>query len=106
MLYDLRIYEHAEGCAIDVRLRFEKEVAPRFAEHGIELVGAFTDAQTGMLTYITRFQDVDAQAKAWKSFGEDSGWLAAKALSEAAGPLVVKQRKSVLIPFLSDLPIS
>lgn len=106
MLYDLRIYEHAEGRADDVRRRFEAEVAPRFPLHGIELVGAFMDVETGMLTYLTRFNDEAARDKAWQSFGEDGEWNAAKKRSEAKGPLVVKQRKALLHPIMKGLPIS
>ncbi len=106
MLYELRVYEHAEGCADRVRARFEAEVAPRFPLHGIELVGAFTDADTGMLTYLTRFADKTAAEKAWASFGNDSDWKAAKAASEVDGPLVLKQRKTTLVPAIAGLPIS
>jgi len=106
MLYDLRVYEHAEGRGDDVRRRFEAEVAPRFALHGIELVGAFMDADTGMLTYLTRFLDEAAREKAWQSFGEDGDWKAAKERSEVNGPLIVKQRKSLLHPIMDGLPIS
>lgn len=103
MLYELRIYEHVEGCADTVRERFEKEVATRFPAHGIELLGTFTDEATGMLHYLTRFADADAREKAWASFGKDAGWLAAKAASEANGELIAKQRKSVLLPVMPDL---
>jgi len=106
VLYEMRVYEHLDGCAELVRQRFETEVATRFPLHGIELVGAFTDAETGMLTYLTRFPDKAASDMAWASFGSDSGWLAAKAASEVNGPLIAKQRKTVLNPVMSNLPIS
>ena len=64
--------------------------ATRFPDHGIELVGAFVDAATGRLTYLTRFPDEEARAAAWASFGSDPGWQAAKKASEVDGPLVVK----------------
>ncbi|MBF9036112.1 NIPSNAP family protein [Rhodobacterales bacterium HKCCE2091] len=106
MLYELRVYEHVDGRADQVRERFEREVAPRFPEHGIELLGAFTDAETGMLTYLTRFPDDEARKAAWASFGGDAGWKAAKAASEVDGPLISKQRMSVLTPVIPGLPIS
>nr|WP_256471641.1 NIPSNAP family protein [Oceanicola sp. 502str15] len=105
-MYELRIYEHVEGCADQVRERFEKEVATRFPDHGIELLGAFTDEATGMLNYLTRFPDAEAREKAWGSFGSDAGWLAAKAASETDGPLIAKQHKSVLLPVMPDLPLT
>lgn len=106
MLYELRVYEHVDGCAEQVRKRFEQEVAPRFAAHGIELLGAFTDTDTGMLSYLTRFPDEEARQKAWASFGNDAGWRAAKAASEANGPLIAKQRSSVLTSAFQGLPLA
>ena len=106
MIYDLRVYEHAEGSADAVRERFIAEVASRFPNHGIDLVGAFVDAATGRLTYLTRFSDEAARDAAWASFGSDPGWQAAKKASEANGPLVVKQHVSLLSPAMADLPLA
>lgn len=103
MLYEMRVYEHVEGCADKVRQRFIDEVVPRLPQHGIELVGVFTDADNGMLTYLTRYEDEDARDKAWASFGGDEGWKAAKAASEVDGPLIAKQRKTVLTPIVPGL---
>lgn len=106
MLYEVRVYEHVEGCAEKVRQRFIEEVAPRLPQHGVELLGVFTDADTGMLTYMTRYENEDARDKAWASFGSDEGWKAAKAASEANGPLIAKQHKTVLKPVMAGLPNS
>ena len=106
MIYEMRVYEHVDGRADAVRERFEAEVVPRFPSHGIELVGVFTDADTGMLTYFTRFPDDEARKKAWASFGADAGWKEAKARSEVDGPLIAKQRASVLRPVMDGLPIA
>ncbi|MBM9593190.1 NIPSNAP family protein [Roseitranquillus sediminis] len=106
MIYEMRVYEHIDGKADDVRRRFEAEVAPRFPSHGIELVGAFVDADSEMLTYLTRFPDEEARKKAWASFGADAGWKDAKARSEVEGPLIAKQRASVLRPVMPGLPIA
>lgn len=105
MIYEMRVYEHADGRADAVRKRFETEVAPRLPAHEIDLVGVFTDAETGMLTYITRFADEAARKRGWASFGDDAGWRAAKAASEKDGPLVVRQRVSVLEDPLPGLPL-
>ena len=106
MIYDLRVYEHAEGRADAVRERFLAEVAPRFPRHGIELVGVFVDAATFRLTYLTRFPDEQARAAAWASFGADPGWQAAKRASEVDGPLVTSQHCMVLTPAMAGLPIA
>jgi urate oxidase len=106
MIYEMRIYEHAEGRADAVRERFLREVATRFPDHGIELVGVFVDEDTGQLTYLSRFADDAARKAAWASFGADEGWKAAKAASETDGPLVAKQNIAVLKPVMSGLPLS
>ena len=106
MIYDLRVYEHAEGRADAVRERFLSEVATRFPDHGIELVGVFVDAETDRLTYLTRFPHEEARSAAWASFAADAGWQAAKKASEVGGPLVTRQHCAVLKPAMAGLPIA
>ncbi len=103
MIYEMRIYDHAEGRAEDVRERFRDEVAPRFSKHGIDLVAAFVEPDTDRLVYLTRFPDEEARKRGWESFKGDQEWLAAKAESERDGPMVVKQHATVLMPAMSDL---
>jgi hypothetical protein len=108
LIYEIRVYEAAEGKADAMRRRFlDVVVAKFFPRHGIELIGAFT-AQTedGRLTYMTRFSDEDARKKAWAAFGADQEWAAAKADSETAGPLLKNQVISVLSPAAAGLLLS
>ena len=67
MIYEIRVYEAAEGRAEAMRRRFADNVATRFfPRHGIELVGAFTAPdEDGRLTYMTRFADEAARKQAW-----------------------------------------
>lgn len=107
MVFELRIYEPADGRAEALRLRFELEVVPRFAYHGIELLGAFTSPDApGRLTYLTRFNDEGARKRAWASFGADPEWAAVKKASEVDGPLMKNQTISLLEPLLPDLPLA
>jgi len=73
LIYEIRVYEAAEGRADAMRRRFYDNVATRFfPRHGIELLGAFTASDDdGRLTYMTRFADEDARKKAWASFAAD-----------------------------------
>jgi hypothetical protein len=105
VIYEIRVYEAAEGCAAAMRGRFVQEVAAKFfPRHGIELLGVFTaPVEDGRLTYVTRFVDEDARKKAWASFGVDSEWAAVKAASETNGPLLKNQMVSVLSPALAGL---
>ncbi|HVB90274.1 MAG TPA: NIPSNAP family protein [Beijerinckiaceae bacterium] len=107
MIFELRIYEPAERRAEALRARFENEVVPRFAKHGIELMGVFQSPDApGRLTYLTRYADEDARKRAWASFGADPDWAAAKAASEANGPLMKSQTISVLEPIIGGLPLT
>jgi hypothetical protein len=105
VIYEIRVYEAAEGRAAAMRRRFLDEVAVKFfPRHGIELLGAFTaPVDDGRLTYMTRFADEDARKRAWASFGADPEWAAVKAASEISGPLLNSQVVSVLSPALAGL---
>jgi hypothetical protein len=107
LIYEIRVYEAAEGCADAMRRRFRDDVATRFfPRHGIELLGVFiAPVEDGRLTYMTRFADEDARKKAWTSFGADPEWLAVKAASETNGPLLRNQTVSVLTPAVTGLPL-
>ena len=107
MIYEIRVYEAADGRADAMRRRFYDNVATRFfPRHGIELLGAFTASDDdGRLTYMTRFADEDARKKAWASFAADPEWAAVKAASETDGPLLKNQIVSVLSPAIAGLPL-
>jgi hypothetical protein len=105
LIYEIRIYEAADGRADAMRRRFRDHAATRFfPRHGIDLVGVFTaPAEDGRLTYMTRFADEDARKKAWAGFGADPDWLAVKTASETEGPLLKNQTVSVLSPAMAGL---
>jgi NIPSNAP len=107
LIYEIRVYEAAEGRAEAMRRRFRDKVATTFfPRHGIELLGAFTAAdEDGRLTYMTRFADEDARKKAWASFAADPEWAAVKAASETDGPLLKQQTVSVLSPAIAGLSL-
>jgi hypothetical protein len=105
LIYEIRVYEAAEGHADAMRRRFCDHVAARFfPRHGIELLGVFTaPVEDGRLTYMTRFADEDARKKAWASFAADPEWAALKASTETDGPLLKSQTVSVLSPAIAGL---
>ncbi|WKA26502.1 NIPSNAP family protein [Bradyrhizobium roseum] len=108
MIYEIRVYEAAEGKADAMRRRFLEVVAVKFfPRHGIELIGAFaSQTEDGRLTYMTRFADEDARTKAWAAFSADVDWAAAKAASEIDGPLLRSQVVSVMSPVSASLLLS
>jgi hypothetical protein len=105
LIYEIRVYEAADGRADAMRRRFLDVVAVKiFPRPGIEVVGVFTaPVEDGRLTYMTRFADEDARKKAWSAFAADSEWVSAKATSEADGPLMKSQVISVLSPAAAGL---
>jgi hypothetical protein len=107
LIYEIRVYEAAEGLADAMRRRFRDHVVTQFfPRHGIELLGVFTaPVEDGRLTYMTRFADEDARKKAWASFAADPEWAAVKAASETDGPLLKTQTVSLLSPAVAGLPL-
>jgi hypothetical protein len=105
LIYEIRVYEAAEGRADAMRRRFLDHVAVRFfPRHGIELMGVFTaSVEDGRLTYMTRFAGEDARKKAWAAFGADPEWLAVKSASETDGALLKSQTISVMSPAMAGL---
>ena len=104
MIYEIRIYEAAEGKADAMKARFKNEAAKRFPNHGIELLGVFeSHSDTSRLTYLTRFKSEDDRSRAWAAFGADPEWLVVKAATEVNGPLLKNQTVSVLSPTVAGL---
>lgn len=105
MIYELRVYDAAPDRAAALRRRFSDELVPRFfPRHGIELVGLFaTGGDEGRLTYVTRFASETARAAAWEAFSADPEWQAARAASEADGPLIANRSLVLLAPLEASL---
>jgi len=104
VIYEIRVYDAADGKADAMKARFKNEVVKRFSGHGIELLGVFeSTAEVSRLTYLTRFKSEDDRTKAWAAFGADPQWRAIKAATEANGPLLGNQTVSVLSPAVAGL---
>jgi heme-degrading monooxygenase HmoA len=104
VIYEIRVYEAADGKADAMKARFKNEVVKRFPGHGIELLGVFeTATDASRLTYLTRFKSEEDRSKAWAAFGADPEWRAVKAASEVGGALLKNQTVSVLSPAVAGL---
>ncbi|WP_213771593.1 NIPSNAP family protein [Bradyrhizobium sp. dw_78] len=104
MIYEIRVYEAADGKAEAMKARFKNEVVKRLPGHGIELLGVFeSEADASRLTYVTRFKSEEDRTKGWAAFGADPEWRAIKAASETNGPLLKNQTVSVLSPTVAGL---
>lgn len=100
MIDQLRTYWAAAGKAEAMHARFRDLTVGLFARHGMEMVGFWVPnpvtEESGDLVYMLRFADEAAMEKAWAGFRDDPDWVAGKAASEVAGPLVVKISNYVL----------
>jgi heme-degrading monooxygenase HmoA len=104
VIYEIRVYEAADGKADAMKTRFKNEVVKRFSEHGIELLGVFeTATDSSRLTYLTRFKSEEDRSRAWAALSADPEWRAVKAASEVNGPLLKNQTISVLSPAMAGL---
>ena len=91
-LYELRTYTAAPGRLAALERRFRDHTLGLFAAHGLEVVGFWRGVDpagepSGTLVYLLAFDDRAAADRAWEAFRDDPAWLAAKAASEADGPL-------------------
>ena len=54
--------------------------------------------QPNTLVYILAYPSREAATKAWDGFRKDEGWVAARAASEANGPIVAKVQSVFMDP--------
>jgi hypothetical protein len=101
MIYELRTYLIPAGRMPDILDRFATVTMRLFERHGIEVVGFWTVAQPDSepaLVYLVRFADDSAQQRAWQAFRSDPEWVAARARTEAGGPIVTQVITQNLVP--------
>jgi hypothetical protein len=91
-IFELRTYYTAPGKLEALETRFRDHTLALFQKHGLEVVAFFTptdgDGVGNTLVYLLGFDDRDAADSAWAAFRADPDWIAAKAASEADGPVV------------------
>ena len=93
--YELRTYVAAPGKMEDLHNRFRNHTMALFAKHGIQVIGFWgpSDKEKGSentLVYVLKYPSREAREKAWKAFGADPVWVAARKASEANGKLTDK----------------
>jgi hypothetical protein len=102
-VYELRTYTATPGNLDKVLARFRDHTMRLFARHGMVSVAYWTpaDAKDGAgdkLVYVLAHPSREAAAANWAAFRADPEWVAAKAASEAAGPIVAKTESVFLTP--------
>lgn len=99
MIYELKKYVPNAGKSQALKQRFEKVTMPIFARVGVKVVHVFENpAEPEALYYMTAFNSAEERDAAWKAFGADAEWKAAKTASETDGPLLGSQTSVDLQP--------
>ena len=93
--FEVRTYYAAPGKLEALHARFRDHTVKLFKKHGMEIVGFWgpTDKEKGAentLVYILAFPSRAARDAAFKAFGADPEWQAARKKSEENGKLVDK----------------
>jgi hypothetical protein len=91
-VYELRTYITVEGRLPALHARFRDHTMALFEKHGMTNVMYWTptdgEAAGNTLIYVLKHASRQAADASWQGFRADPDWLAAKAASEADGPIV------------------
>ncbi len=102
-VYELRTYTPTPGKLDMVLARFRDHTLRLFERHGMVNVGYWVttdpkDGAGGKLVYLLAHASREAATASWAAFRADPEWVAAKAASEANGPIVDKTESVFLSP--------
>ena len=79
--------------------RFRDHTVRIFARHGMVSIGYFIPQdQPNTLIYVLQHPSREAATKNWDAFRNDPEWKAARAASEANGPILVKTQSVYMDP--------
>ncbi len=98
MLYELRVYEIAPGKMPAIISRFANVTLDLFKKHGIKPV-LFLEPVLGVsnqLTYLLQWESLGERETRWNAFASDPEWIAARAETEKAGPIVLRFTNTML----------
>jgi hypothetical protein len=103
MIYELRIYVCAPGRIGALHNRFRTITTRKFAEHGIKVIGYWTDkyGESNRLTYIIQWENEADRDRKWGAFLADDEWQKAAAASvapENGGQIVANVINTIMVP--------
>ena len=101
MIYELRIYECVPGRLPDLNKRFSTITLKIWEKHGIKQAGFWTTIigeSNQTLYYMLQFDSLADREKKWNAFQADPEWHAARAQTEANGPIVANVKNFILGP--------
>ena len=99
--FELRTYYAAPGKLEELHARFRNHTIPLFKKHGMTIIGFWAptwpaDAAANTLVYVLAYPSDGAREAAWKAFGSDPEWIAARDASERSGKIVRKVESVML----------
>lgn len=101
MIYELRVYEAVPGRLPDLHKRFSTITLKIWEKHGIRQAGFWTTLVGGSnmtLHYLLAWDSLADREAKWNAFQADPDWQAARAQTEADGPIVARVTNSLLAP--------
>jgi hypothetical protein len=101
MIYELRVYHCVPGRLPDLLKRFDTITLKLWEKHGIRQAGFWTTLvgeSNQDLTYFLKWESLAEREAKFTAFGADPEWLAARAETEANGPIVASITNAFLAP--------
>lgn len=101
MIYELRVYKCLPGRLPALLRRFENDTLRLWDKHGIVQAGFWTTVigeSNNTLTYMIRWESMADRETRWNAFLADPEWQAARAKSEADGPILADISSQFLAP--------
>ncbi len=99
-VFEMRKYHALPGRLDALNARFRDHTTALFRKHGMENVGYWVPTEGPeagkVLIYLLAFPSLEAKDAAWKGFGNDPAWKAAREASEKDGKIVEKIESTVL----------
>ena len=101
MIHELRVYHCVPGRLPDLNRRFEATTLKLWDKHGFRPVGFWTTLigpDNQALHYLLAWDSLAEREQRWSAFQSDPAWIAARAETEKAGPIVARIENQILVP--------
>ncbi len=101
MIHELRVYDCVPGRLPDLLKRFDTITLKIWDKHGIRQAGFWTTLigeSNQRLYYLLAWESLADRDRKWNAFQADPDWIAARAQTEAAGPIVAQVTNEILAP--------
>ena len=101
MIHELRIYDCVPGRLPNLLKRFDTITLKIWERHGIRQAGFWTTLigeSNQRLYYLLAWESLADRERKWNAFQADPEWIAARAQTEADGPIVAQVTNEIIVP--------